>query len=39
MSKKESEYELKDHQLFASSRKVWKTLKAENDIAKSKKRL
>ena len=36
MSKKETEYELKDHQLFASSRKVWKSLKAENDIAKSK---
>lgn len=36
MSKKESEYELKDHQLFASSRKVWKTLKAENNIARAK---
>jgi hypothetical protein len=36
MSKKETEYKLKDHQLFASSRKVWKSLKAENDIAKSK---
>jgi hypothetical protein len=36
MSKKETEYELKDHQLFASSKKVWKSLKAENDIAKSK---
>lgn len=37
MPKNTSEYELKDHQLFASSRKLWRTLKAENDIAKSKK--
>lgn len=36
MSKKQSEYVLKDHQLFASSRKLWKTLKAENEISKSK---
>lgn len=36
MAKNQSEYELKDHQLFASSRHLWQTLKAENEIAKSK---
>jgi hypothetical protein len=36
MSRKESEYEIKDHQLFGSSKKVWKILKSENEIATSK---
>ena len=39
MPKKESAYELKDHQLFASSRKLWKILQAENEISMSKMKL
>jgi omega-hydroxy-beta-dihydromenaquinone-9 sulfotransferase len=39
MPKYQQEYELKDHQLFASSRQLWQTLKAENDIAESKMKL
>jgi hypothetical protein len=39
MSKKNPEYELKDHQLFAATGKLWRTLKAENAIDPSKLKL
>ena len=39
MQKKESNYELKDHQLFAASSSLWKTLQNENEISSNKKKL
>jgi len=39
MSKKEKEYEVKDHQLFISSLKHWLRLRKENKVAPSKKKV
>jgi len=39
MSKETKSYELKDHQLFGSSWRLWRRLKRENEIHPSKKRL
>ena len=38
MSKGDKTYEVKDHQLYSSTRKLWRKLKSENEIAPSQKK-